>query len=57
MSARTEETATSPIAMQKSAEGVVGDGNEPDDRRPHRTEGPNGPREGINGVAHRTHDS
>src|SRR5262249_19165706 len=29
--------------MQKSAKGVVGAGHEPDDRKPHRTEGPNGP--------------
>ena len=27
------------------------------DRKPHHAEGPNGPREGINGVATRTQDS
>jgi hypothetical protein len=43
--------------MQKSAEGVVGAGHEPVHRKPHPTEGPNGPREGINGVATRTYDS
>jgi hypothetical protein len=43
--------------MQKSAKGIVGAGHEPDIRTSHRVEGPNGPREGINGVATRTHDS
>ena len=47
----------SVTAVQKSAEGVVGDGHEPVNRKPHRTEGPNGPREGINGVATRPYDS
>jgi hypothetical protein len=43
--------------MQKSAEGIVGVGHEPGIRKPHHAEGPNGPREGINGVATRTYDS
>ena len=43
--------------VQKSAEGIVGGGNEPGCRRSHPVEGPNGPREGINGVAIRTYDS
>ena len=44
-------------AVQKSAEGVVGDGHEPGTRKSHRAEGPNGPRKGINRVATRTYDS
>jgi hypothetical protein len=42
-------------AAQKSADGIVGGGNEPaDDRRSHPAEGPNGPRKGLNGKASRT---
>lgn len=57
MSRWTEEPVRVLTAVQKSAEGIVGDGHEPDIRRTHRAEGPNGPREGINGVATRTYDS
>jgi len=51
------EPRGSLTAVQKSAEGIVGGGHEPDIRKPHPTEGPNGPRKGINRVATRTYDS
>ena len=45
-------------AVQKSAEGILGGGNEPGDAGwSHPTEGPNGPQTGINGEAPRTPDS
>ncbi len=50
------EPQGSLTAVQKSADGIVGgDGSDPEVGR--RTEGLNGPREGINGVATRTQDS
>ena len=40
-------------AAQESAEGILGGGNEPENRKSHPTEGPNGLPEGANGAASR----
>jgi hypothetical protein len=61
---RTETGGHRLTAAQKSAEGIIGAGNEPvigvsptQSRRTHRAEGPNGPRKGLNGRASRSENS